>query len=70
MEKEQLIELLEEITTEIQKSIKKGEPKTEGELIWQCYNKGKLNAIRSIAFLLKIDLNQEEARRYLQDALN
>lgn len=70
MEKEQLIELLEEIATEIQKSIKKDDPKTEGELLCKYYDKGKLHAIRRIAFLLKMDMNQEEARRYLQDALN
>lgn len=69
MEKEQLIELLEDMTKEFEKSMEEDNLQTDGKMFPRYYDIGKIHAIENIAFLLKMNMNQEEARQYLKTAL-
>lgn len=69
MEKEQLIELLEEMTKEFEKSMEEDNLQTDGIMFPRYYDIGKIHAIENIAFLLKMNMNQEEARQYLKKSI-
>ena len=69
MEKEQLIELLEDMAKEFEKSMEEDKLQTDGIMFPPYYDIGKIHAIENIAFLLKMNMNQEEARQYLKIAL-
>lgn len=69
MEKEQLIELLEDMTKEFEKSMEEDNLQTDGIMFPRYYDIGKIHAIENIAFLLKMNMNQEEARQYLKKSI-